>query len=242
MKATKPILAGEQIFNDYGPLPRSDLLRMYGYITDNYAQYDVVELKHDMLLEVSGKAHSHQDTIWLKRQRQLEELDIIDDGYAIPRLAQDIGNTQLQDAIPGQLHMILRALCAHDKDNAALKKPKDALTMEEAALLQSALTKKLSEYSSTIEADQMVLARIQAESGDLHIPSNISSRRLTMALQVRIGEKEILRDLISLSQNHIKRKSEDIAHLAANGSSKRKYNGAADSQSKKAARIEKSRR
>lgn len=49
MKALKPISPGEEIFNDYGPLPRSDLLRRYGYITDNYAKYDVVEIPHDMV-------------------------------------------------------------------------------------------------------------------------------------------------------------------------------------------------
>jgi N-lysine methyltransferase SETD6 len=52
MKALKPIVAGEEIFNDYGPLPRSDLLRRYGYITTNYAQYDVVEVPFEIVCEV----------------------------------------------------------------------------------------------------------------------------------------------------------------------------------------------
>ena len=52
MKALKPIVAGEEIFNDYGPLPRSDLLRRYGYITTNYAQYDVVEVPFEIVREV----------------------------------------------------------------------------------------------------------------------------------------------------------------------------------------------
>jgi len=49
MKALTTIRPGEEIFNDYGPLPRSDLLRRYGYITDNYAKYDVVEIPFDMI-------------------------------------------------------------------------------------------------------------------------------------------------------------------------------------------------
>jgi hypothetical protein len=53
MKATRPIRAGDEIFNDYGPLPRSDLLRMYGYITDNYAQYDVVELSLQVIYDAA---------------------------------------------------------------------------------------------------------------------------------------------------------------------------------------------
>lgn len=51
MKALKPIKAGEEIFNDYGPLPRGDLLRRYGYITPNYTQYDVVEVAFDLLAD-----------------------------------------------------------------------------------------------------------------------------------------------------------------------------------------------
>jgi len=44
MRSIKRIARGEEIFNDYGQLPRSDLLRRYGYITDNYTPYDVAEL------------------------------------------------------------------------------------------------------------------------------------------------------------------------------------------------------
>lgn len=54
MKAIKTIRQGEEIFNDYGQIPRSDLLRRYGYVTDNYAPYDVVELPLDIICSVAG--------------------------------------------------------------------------------------------------------------------------------------------------------------------------------------------
>ena len=44
MIALEDIAPGQQIFNDFGQLPRSDLLRRYGYITDNYKKWDVVEI------------------------------------------------------------------------------------------------------------------------------------------------------------------------------------------------------
>ena len=59
MRATRPIRKGEEVMNDYGPLPRADLLRRYGYLTPNYARYDVVELSRDMLL-ASLKNNHHQ--------------------------------------------------------------------------------------------------------------------------------------------------------------------------------------
>lgn len=53
MIAIKPIAKGEEIFNDYGQLPRSDLLRTYGYITDNYKKWDVVEIDAETVIEIA---------------------------------------------------------------------------------------------------------------------------------------------------------------------------------------------
>jgi len=50
MIALKPISKGEEIFNDYGQLPRSDLLRRYGYITDRYKKWDVVEVDSELIV------------------------------------------------------------------------------------------------------------------------------------------------------------------------------------------------
>ncbi len=52
MKSLTAIEKGGQLFNDYGPLPCSDLLRRYGYVTDRYASYDVVELSTEMIARV----------------------------------------------------------------------------------------------------------------------------------------------------------------------------------------------
>lgn len=52
MRTIKPIAKGEEIFNDYGELPRADLLRRYGYVTENYAPFDVVEISTESLLSM----------------------------------------------------------------------------------------------------------------------------------------------------------------------------------------------
>lgn len=54
MKAIKPISQGEEIFNDYGDLPRAELLRRYGYVTDNYKLFDVVELSLKEICQAAG--------------------------------------------------------------------------------------------------------------------------------------------------------------------------------------------
>lgn len=50
MRAVRPIKSGEEVLNDYGPLPRSEQLRRYGYISLKNARYDVVELCRDLLI------------------------------------------------------------------------------------------------------------------------------------------------------------------------------------------------
>lgn len=57
MVALKPIGRGEEIFNDYGQLPRSDLLRRYGYIKDSYKKWDVVEIDIEMIIDTAD-AHT----------------------------------------------------------------------------------------------------------------------------------------------------------------------------------------
>jgi SET domain-containing protein 6 len=58
MKAIKPIQEGEEIFNDYGEITRADLLRRYGYVTDNYSQYDVIELPLRDICLAAGLSNS----------------------------------------------------------------------------------------------------------------------------------------------------------------------------------------
>lgn len=48
----RPIKAGEQVLNYYGPHPNSELLRRYGYVTEKHSRYDVVELPWDVIESV----------------------------------------------------------------------------------------------------------------------------------------------------------------------------------------------
>ena len=202
MKAIKPIKAGEECFNDYGPLPRSELLRMYGYITDNYKQYDVVDFEHDLLENVAGpKANSKE---WEKRKEQLDEIGILDDGYSFPRPRPD---DKLEDAMPGELHVVLRGLCS----NPTTQK-KDPITIEEAALLSSTATMKLSKYSTSLENDKSLI-----ESAKNRAPEGVSMNRYQMALEVRIGEKEILQQILALCNDFIEAQTNDKKRKHTNG-------------------------
>jgi len=52
MIAINDIKEGQQIYNDFGHLPRSDLLRRYGFVTDRYKQWDVVEVPIEIVVRV----------------------------------------------------------------------------------------------------------------------------------------------------------------------------------------------
>jgi SET domain-containing protein 6 len=138
--------------------------------------------------------------------------------------------------------MLLRALCASENDRSAWKKPKDAITIEETALLQSVLTKRLSEYMTSTEVDQALVKAMQAGSGEVQVPSHCNPRRYFMAVQVRLGEKEIIQQLISMCQHNIQQKSEEIAREATNGASKRKHVGDSGPPSKRATGKKENRR
>lgn len=57
MIASKAIAKGQEIFNDYGERPRSDLLRRYGYITDSAKKWDLAELSRTAIVEIASDHH-----------------------------------------------------------------------------------------------------------------------------------------------------------------------------------------
>ena len=61
MIALRPIMKGDQIFNDFGQLPRSDLLRRYGYVTDQYKKWDVVEIDLGVISAIATEDNHASD-------------------------------------------------------------------------------------------------------------------------------------------------------------------------------------
>lgn len=51
MRTVRPVKSGEELLNDYGPLPRAELLRRYGYVCPQNAKYDVAELPRELLVQ-----------------------------------------------------------------------------------------------------------------------------------------------------------------------------------------------
>ena len=183
MKALKPIKAGEEIFNDYGPLPRSDLLRRYGYITDTYAQYDVAEIPAEGIVE-QVLPLAQLPLPLAERMDYLDEHGIADTGY-------DITNSDpfnIQESIPPELIVFVQFLLLPDDEakrlvqKGKLPKPENA-TPTVIECLRNIVKARLEQYKTSLEDDLTATE---------DVPSTLKELRYAMAKHVRIGEKRIL--------------------------------------------------
>ncbi|CAG7938802.1 unnamed protein product [Penicillium salamii] len=220
MKAIKPIQQGEEIFNDYGEIPRADLLRRYGYVTDNYAVYDVVELSLESICQAAGLSNSDVES--QPRLEFLAELDILDDGYVIPRPVE--ADTTLVDILPAELVVMLSTLALPEEEfkqrQSKNKAPKPALEANQAAILVKALQTQQAQYATTLAQDIQLASSLPPLD-----PLDVSSRRARMALQVRVGEKQVIQTILGMLEP------------AATGSLKRSAGDDGESRQSKTQRV-----
>ncbi|TVY55436.1 Ribosomal lysine N-methyltransferase 4 [Lachnellula cervina] len=195
MRTIKPIVKGEEIFNDYGQLPRSDLLRRYGYITDNYAAYDVAELTTqsiyfclttEPLTLANGKSmgplrHHEMDLRIEIAQRE----GVYEDSYDLAYPGPD------GPAIPDGLLALLYIILLDDENLRALFNSQIALPSRSklstelvGQVLAVLLEQREKNYATTIEEDEELLQQPK-------LP-----HRTMMAVNVRLGEKRVLREAI----------------------------------------------
>ncbi|KAF8249417.1 SET domain protein [Wilcoxina mikolae CBS 423.85] len=172
MKTISTVGSGSELFNDYGPLPRSDLLRRYGYITPNYKQYDVVEIASPLILNKAGHSLSAADRA--ARIEFLLEEGILSDSFDLDHSFD----------IPEEVLVIVRTLLLSTSEfkrhRDSGKLPKPLLTEDVALILTTVLEARLKDYPTTIEEDEKLLAEDQVQG------------REYAAVEVRLGEKQIL--------------------------------------------------
>lgn len=195
MRSITKIKEGEEIFNDYGPLPRSDLLRRYGYITDNYSCYDVAELstksivsafQTGLLLDAEVSPLKLEPADLEVRLELARREDVYEDSYDITHASSE------GPCIPDELVALIYLLIIDDETLAS------ALNSDSAGMSRAKMTTKLlgrvmgkflrlreREYATTLEED------------DAFLKAGISLYRKEMAVKVRRGEKAILREAIT---------------------------------------------
>ena len=185
MKAIKAISKGEELFNDYGPLPRADVLRRYGYVTDNYAKYDVVEIPLHLIIKVTEeKSMSSKDSI-AEKIEFLDEVGILEDGYDIARATNEDG--QFSEELLALLNCMTVSPAKFEKLQRKGKPPKPEQSDEALELLYHILVYRRSMYPD----DDKLSNEGKDESNALSLRSQY---RLRMAAEVIAGEKSVLQE------------------------------------------------
>jgi SET domain-containing protein 6 len=195
MRTIKPIATGEEIFNDYGQLPRSDMLRRYGYVTDNYAQYDVAEISTTSiksLLTEKPLEISSGDFLDPLTAAEIEKRIALADRESILEESYDVSvATSEENAIPDEFLALLYILLLDSENLEALSASQAALPSRSklatelvGKVIAIALRRREAEYATTAEEDEALL-----QMGNL-------KPRAAMATQVRHGEKQVLRHAV----------------------------------------------
>ncbi len=196
MRSIKHIAKGEEILNDYGQLPRSDLLRRYGFVTENYSHYDVAEISTQSLLGILGGTEplvmpGYRSLTPLSQEESkirvelAERENVCEDSYDLSSPSSE------SPSIPDELLALLYLLLLDDNNLTAIETSKSVLpsrsklaTRAVGQVLVAALQRREMEYASTLEEDTALL-----QCGNL-------TKRQVMAIQVRLGEKWVLKQNI----------------------------------------------
>ena len=191
MRTVKLIAKGEEIFNDYGQLPSSDLLRRYGYVTGNYAPYDVAEISTEAIL-----AAFRTRAIQIPNLEQLSDQDfekrveltaregVFEDSYDLAHPGPD--GPSIPDELLAFLYLLLvdsKTLESISTSQGSLPSRSKLATELVGQVLVLLLRAREKEYDTTLEEDE----KLETEN---------LNRRTKMAIQVRMGEKTVLRDAI----------------------------------------------
>ncbi|KAF6763120.1 hypothetical protein DFP72DRAFT_874754 [Ephemerocybe angulata] len=181
MIATKPIKAGEQIWNTYGDLPNSELLRRYGHVDimalpngEQGNPGDVVEIRADGILKavheiypnITEESFSERIDWWLEEG----EDDVFDFDWDL----------ELPDPALAIICLFLLSEAEWIKAREKSKPPKPKADTEVLTTLKRAIQDRLKDYLTSVVEDEALLQR-----DDL----TLNHRQ---AIVVRLGEKKIL--------------------------------------------------
>ncbi|KAH7321450.1 putative ribosomal N-lysine methyltransferase 4 [Rhexocercosporidium sp. MPI-PUGE-AT-0058] len=190
MRSIKQISRGDEIFNDYGQLPQSDLLRRYGYTTDNYASYDVAEVSTQSILSSlakeqqlsAGQPLQPLSREQLERRVELAQREgVYEDSYDICHPGPD--GPSIPDELLGLLYLLLldeENLAVIESSQTSMSSWSKLATSLVGQVLTIVLESRTKDYPTSIEEDRAIL-----KAGNL-------TNRQAMAIQVRLGEKLVL--------------------------------------------------
>jgi SET domain-containing protein 6 len=193
LRSTLP--AGSEVLNYYGPLPTSELLRRYGYVTPQHHRYDVAELPWSLVRTALIQQLSVSEDIVSDVEAKLEANEEFEEYFIIERDSGEPDSegqltypVQLRDVSPELEEQVKAVFKGIKKQKPELFSEKRKRGDDYKSIVAKALTAKLTMYSTTVEEDEELLER------------NDLGKRHRMATAVRLGEKKLLREALDLLQ------------------------------------------
>ncbi|CAI4210513.1 unnamed protein product [Parascedosporium putredinis] len=186
------IRQGEEVLNYYGPLANSDLLRRYGYVSSLHRRYDIVEIPRSMVatqVQVSLQvSEAFKDKAVPFFEDEVDDPIVLErdagepnsDGTLIAPIRTDKLLSELEEATIA----ILKAFRKVSASVVADKRKREETCRE---VLPLVLSNRLSEYSTTLADDELILADPQ------------TTGRFRMAVEARAGEKRLLHEALALA-------------------------------------------
>lgn len=208
----RTISAGEEILNYYGPLSNGELLRRYGYTTRAHRRWNLVDLDWAPVLaalraEVPLPAAQWDEALGALDEDELEEAFVIERGADDPdsegRVAEVEGAAGAPEELVEQLKAVMKAVKKVRPEAVPDKVARDKIIY---SAIAKALDERTRQYGTTLEQD---LKQFE-EGGD---GADQKVRRQRMALDVRVGEKVLLRQ----AAETVKAKLAELAKAESDG-------------------------
>jgi hypothetical protein len=207
MESIKSISKGTEILNTYGPLDRAGALRRYGYITEGYKVNDIVLIKATTMIKEAMDMYELEDQYvrkWVQKELYIDTENGEPLENELARLVADF-DFELERAQAESLNQ------AQMDEEFLLKRliPKDRRSRYEAESgpwwmewMRRSVEAKLKEYPTTLDEDKELLE------------SRMMALRRRMAVEIRIGDKEIL--------GSVKKQMDELLDASANGTDKKR--------------------
>lgn len=205
----RPIAKGEEILNYYGPLSSGELLRRYGYVTDAHKRWDLVDMSWEAVIDalraqLVGLGGALGETEWDTLMGALaEEADDMEEGFVIERGAGDpdsegrvepvAGTADVPEELVAQLKQVMKLVKKVRAEAVPDKVVRDRVIY---SAIVKALEDRAGQYSTTLEQDLEL-----AEKGKQNGQKALDRKR--MALDVRLGEKRLLKEAIEAARNRL---------------------------------------
>lgn len=183
----RDINPGEELLNDYGDLPRADLLRRYGYVTSNYAQYDLADLSSANLLSAISQAFGAPSNLQ-QRAAYLQELGLLEEQYDI----------DYEFHAPSDLYTAIKMMTIPDDqfESFAAAKSYSKASKAERVLYYPVIAQAIRER---IRAYAPLEGRTPLEQ----IQDERKRRRVAMAREVVAGELDLLKKALQKAESAI---------------------------------------